>query len=114
MRSRGFDLPPYFRARYRGVAPPLVGGEQKGAFFATDKPRRYNKTTMHVDLQNILALAIVAAAAWWIVRKFRKGLRGEDSCHCDQSRRPASSRPKIKPLVPPDQIGLPSSHRDES
>jgi len=68
-----------------------------------------------MDFQDFVALSIVALAVFWVVRKFRTGLSGCDSCGTQSSKGTRSSpRPTRLPLIPPDQIGLPLSTADQT
>jgi len=72
-----------------------------------------------MGIQDIIAIGIVLAAVAWIIRRVRRATT-TPGCNCSCGRQDGTayseqgdrSRLKRLPLVPPDQIGLPSATPD--
>ena len=68
-----------------------------------------------MDLQDVIALSVVAVAVGFLARKFFRRTKGKDRCHCaGPDAAPAGKgspdmRPKRLPLVPLEQVGRPDN-----
>ena len=67
-------------------------------------------------MQDVIAVGIVVVTSWWLFRHFARVAKSGKCGGCDHAQdAPGAARPdrglKRTPLVPPEQIGMPTAER---